>query len=163
MKHTIWSSDVGDLKDWQDFLDEYYPDADEYKQYQAVQELNNDYLDDERLNLNIPCRVLAIAELGFWNGVRTGFKFYDNISEILYTDCPEVEWYVENDEVKAVMHHHDGTNYVTYYLVDDTMDDYDDFEDEVYANYGAVDQELLEKYCDAKALADKVKAVYGWK
>ena len=162
MKHTIWTSDIGDLKNWQEFLDEYYPDADESEQYQAVTELNNDYLDDERINLNIPCRILAIAELGLWNGIHKGFKFYDNISEILYSDCEDAEWYVEDDKLKAVMHHHDGTNYISYYLVNDGVDGYDDFEDEVYATYGNVDQTLFDKYCDAKALANKVNAVYGW-
>lgn len=161
MKHTIWTSDIGELSNWQDFLDEYYPNADEYEQYLAVAELNNDYLGDERMNLNIPCRILAIAELGLWNGVHTGFRFYDNVSEILYSDCEDAEWFVEDNELKGIMHHHDGSNYVTYYLVKD-IDGFDDFEDEVYATYGDVDQELLDKYCDAKALADKVKAVYGW-
>ena len=33
--------------------------------------MNNDYFDDERINLNveIPCNVLAIADLGLWYGV----------------------------------------------------------------------------------------------
>ena len=39
-------------------------------------EINNRYLDDERVNLNIQLDqpILVIADLGLWNGRRTGYQ-----------------------------------------------------------------------------------------
>ena len=161
-KHTIWSSHIN-MDDWQDYLKEEHPTVtDEYEQYRLCAELNDCYLDDERVNLNIPCTVLGIAEIGRWNGISRGFHFFDNIKEILYTSCDDAEWYLENDVIKGVMHHHDGTNYVTYYLCDTNKDGFEDFEEEMHENCGALPQETIEKYCSTMLLAEKVKAVYGW-
>ena len=39
-------------------------------------EINNRYLDDERVNLNIQLDqpILVIADLGLWNGRRPGYQ-----------------------------------------------------------------------------------------
>ena len=64
--HLIWSNYHLDLDDWRDDLLEEYPDAGETELYQLMQERNDSYLDDERVNLNIQQSrpILVIADLG---------------------------------------------------------------------------------------------------
>lgn len=76
-KHVIWSNLNLNLEDWKDFLEEEHPDVtDEYEQYNLVSELNDEYLSDEQANCNIRIdgRIIAIANLGFWDGRRIGYK-----------------------------------------------------------------------------------------
>ena len=51
-KHIIWSSDP-DYEDWRGDLEEQYPELSEQERMELMVEQNNDYLDDERCNLNI--------------------------------------------------------------------------------------------------------------
>lgn len=120
-KVNIWSNNIN-LSDWRDFLsEENLLDSDERKQYEAVYNLNYSYLEDERDNLSHidigDYEVLAIADLGLWNGRRKAYKIFKSLSDILYSDCDYVEWFIEKNTLKAVMCHHDGTNYVEYYLI----------------------------------------------
>ena len=52
-RHIIWSNVHLDLDDWRDFLMENYPELPEDKLYEKMHELNAEYLDDERRNLDI--------------------------------------------------------------------------------------------------------------
>ena len=65
--YTIWNSEI-DLKDWEDFRKEEHPELemDSLEWYKTVSEMNNAYLDDERMNLAIETKgeILAIADLG---------------------------------------------------------------------------------------------------
>ena len=64
-KHIIWSSDP-DYEDWRGDLEEQYPELSEQERMELMVEQNNDYLDDERCNLNIQLSrpILLIADLG---------------------------------------------------------------------------------------------------
>ena len=53
-KKVIWSNYNLDYEDWKDFFDDEYPDLDEDKRIDLMYELNNEHLDDERMNLDIP-------------------------------------------------------------------------------------------------------------
>lgn len=65
IKHLIWSSDV-DYEDWRDDMESEYPDLTDEERENLAYELNNEYLDDERCNLNIPLSrpILVIGDLG---------------------------------------------------------------------------------------------------
>lgn len=69
-RHVIWSDIHLDYEDWRDNLEAEYPDMTEDERYQIMLETNRDYLDDERINLNIQLNepILVIADLGLWNG-----------------------------------------------------------------------------------------------
>ena len=62
-------------------------------------EINNDYLGDERMNLNIQLDrpILVIGDLGLWNGRRSGYKEIEsgNIRDCLYADTDYSTWYVD--------------------------------------------------------------------
>lgn len=73
-KHIIWSSDP-DYEDWRGDLEEQYPELSEQERMELMVEQNNDYLDDERCNLNIQLSrpILLIADIGRWDGRYPGY------------------------------------------------------------------------------------------
>ncbi len=120
---TIWDSQI-DLADWEDYfsdeevLEAYGRELDEWEKYRIAEELNGDYLDDERMNLNIelPEDIVVIASLGLWNGRRGAYKLLrGNISNCLYPTYDFAKFYVdEKMDLCGQESHHDGTNYYTY-------------------------------------------------
>ena len=50
-RHIIWTNDL-DYDDWKADLESEYPDLTENERYELMYEINGDYLDDERVNLN---------------------------------------------------------------------------------------------------------------
>ena len=74
--HLIWSNYHLDLDDWRTALLEDHPDAAESELYQMMYDLNNDYLADERINLNIQLDrpILVIGDIERWNGRVPGYK-----------------------------------------------------------------------------------------
>ena len=80
-------------------------------------ELNGDYLDDERHNLDIQLSrpILVVGDLWLWNGCRMGYKEIEsgNIRDCLYNerDIDYSTWYVDkNGDFRCDAIHHDGTN-----------------------------------------------------
>ena len=64
-KHIIWSNYFLDYDDWKDDLEEQYPDLSEDERISLMYEINNDYLEDERMNLNIQLdRSILVIEIG---------------------------------------------------------------------------------------------------
>ena len=180
-KHTIWSSEIN-LKDWADYIyegpmNDYIEDgkidadmsvedfmaAYEDECYRWVADLNNDYLGDERINLNVTTkgRIICIADLGLWNGRRKGYKILsNNISNCLSDSCNEVEWYVEGVDMKATAHHHDGTNYYLYRELKPGLSEAqeENFLDKIYN--GVVTKQDITRY--TKSIGHYAKEVYGW-
>ena len=120
-RHVIWSDIHLDLDDWRAFLTENYPELsnDENKLYEKMYELNAEYLDDERRNLDIQFSqpILVIGDIGRWNGRVQGYKMVNsgNIRDCLYSDTDLTEWYVDkNGDLRADAIHHDGTNHYLY-------------------------------------------------
>ena len=52
-RHLIWSNYDLDYEDWRDDLEEDHPELTEDERMALMYEINNRYLDDERVNLNI--------------------------------------------------------------------------------------------------------------
>ena len=73
-KKVIWSNYNLDYEDWKDFFDDEYPDLDEDKRIDLMYELNNEHLDDERMNLDIPVseEIIVLGDLCLWNGRKSG-------------------------------------------------------------------------------------------
>lgn len=118
-KHIIWSSDIS-LDDWQDWLNEEYPDiSDDADRYQVIGEELDAQLDDVRseLNIEIPYAIICIADLGLWNGRRNDYCFCGtNLSNVLSTGCGDYRtWYVDHlGDLRCDDVHHDGTNRYLY-------------------------------------------------
>ena len=86
-KYIIWSNRDLKLEDWKDCLEDWKPEiTDENEQWMLVNMWNDEYLEDERANLNINLHagILAIADLGLWDGRKIGYKeMGTNISNCL--------------------------------------------------------------------------------
>lgn len=63
----------------------------------------------------IPTEIIALANLGRWNGRCKGYKEYNNLQDIAYTSCDYERIYV--DRYKNLCKeetNHDGSNYIVY-------------------------------------------------
>lgn len=119
-------------------------------------------IEDERANLNILVdgRILAIADLGLWNGRRVGYKIHSRaLVDILYTDCDYVEWYSDGHNIKATMIHHDGRNHIEYRIIREERN-IEPFLEKVY-NQKEVTRAMINYY--TKSLHPYVARVYGWR
>lgn len=118
-RHIIWSNYDLDYEDWKDDLEADYPDLSEQERIALMYEINGDYLDDERMNLNLQLSapILVIGDLGLWNGRRMGYKEIasGNIRDCLYSDTDYSTWYVDRlGDLRCDAIHHDGTNHYLY-------------------------------------------------
>lgn len=120
-KHIIWSNYDLDYEDWRDNLEAEYPDLTEDERIALMYEINGDYLDDERVNLNVQLSrpILVIGDLGLWYGRRMGYKEIDsgNIRDCLYSGRDDMysTWYVDRlGDLCCDAIHHDGTNHYLY-------------------------------------------------
>ena len=118
-RHVIWSNYDLDYEDWRDDLEAEYPDLTEDQRIALMYEINGDYLDDERVNLNIQLSqpILVIGDLGLWYGRRSGYKEIEsgNIRDCLYADTDYSTWYVDKlGDLRCDAIHHDGTDHYLY-------------------------------------------------
>lgn len=173
-KHIIWSNYNLNLDDWVDEITENcfyngidYSDWDKEKFEEEMREINNEYFHDEQLNLNIPTegRIIAIADLGLWNGRRMGYKLKDekNIRACLSfdADCGYGEWWVDShNNLCSRQTHHDGTNFLLYREVkpEITSDQLDNFCWKIYE--GKATAKDITRY--TRSLGKRIKNVYGW-
>ena len=117
--HLIWSNYHLDFEDWREDLEAEYPDLSESELMEMMYERNNDYLSDERINLDIPLSqpILVIGDLGLWFGRRSGYKEIPsgNIRDCLFSDTDYTTWYVDKlGDLRCDAVHHDGTNHYLY-------------------------------------------------
>ena len=127
-RHIIWSNYDLNYDDWKYDLEEEYPDLTEEERMKLMHEINDDYLSDERINLDIQLEqpILVIADLGLWNGRRSAYKeiMSGNIRDCLYSSCDYNTWYVDKlGDLRCDAVHHDGTNHYLYRTYKDGVSD----------------------------------------
>ena len=166
-RHVVWSDVNLDIEDWRDDLKEDFPGLSEDEMIQKMYEINDTYLDDERMNLDIQLSepILAVADLGLWDGRRIGYKLIEsgNIKDCLVAgkDIVMAEWYVDKDgDLRSDQIHHDGTNHVLYrvYKESATPEQRENLEDTIY--HGRATSEDITRL--TKRLGDEIAQVYGW-
>lgn len=118
-RHIIWSNHELDYEDWKDNLEKEYPDLSDDERYSLMYEINDGYLDDERVNLDIQLDtpILMIADLGRWNGRFPGYGEIKsgNIKDCLESQMDYLTWYVDHlGDLRCDAVHHDGTNHYLY-------------------------------------------------
>lgn len=168
-KHTIWSCNIN-LDDWADYIEELKADGridEDDDGYEECADLNAEYLDDERINLNIPIDdgIIVLADLGLWDGRRYAYyehEFY-NIADCLYSLTRGIvypTWYVDRYNFKCNEMHHDGTNYYTYRKWKSGLSDTqkENFLDKVVM--GTVTNKDISRYTES--LRPYIAKVYGW-
>lgn len=161
----IWSNYALDYEDWREDLEAEYPELSEDERYYKMLEINGDYLDDERVNLNIQLSqpILVIADLGLWTGRHSGYNEIQsgNIRDCLYSQYDYTTWYVDKDgDLRCDDVHHDGTNHYLYRVYKDSAseEDREDLKNKIYM--GTATQEDIARV--TKRLGDEIGKVYGW-
>ena len=164
-RHIIWSNYDLDYEDWRDDLEAEYPELTEDERIALMYEINGDYLDDERMNLNIQLSepILVIADLGLWTGRHSGYKeiISGNIRDCLYSEYDYTTWYVDKDgDFRCDDVHHDGTNHYLYRVFKDsaTVEQREDLLDKIYR--GIATQMDIDRV--TRRLGDEIGKVYGW-
>lgn len=164
-RHAIWSNIRLDFEDWREDLKAEYPDLSEDELMEKMYEINADYLDDERMNLNIQLSqpIIVIGDIGRWNGRVSGYKMIEsgNIKDCLYSDTDYTEWYVDEEgNLRADAIHHDGTNHYLYraFTKGTTEEQIEDLTDKIYN--GEVTQADIEEVTER--LGGYIGKVYGW-
>ena len=166
-RHVIWSDIDLDIDDWRDGLKEEYPGLTEDEMYALMCEINSEYLDDERANLNIQLSqpIIAIGDLGLWYGRRSGYKMIEsgNIRDCLYSnrDIDYAEWYLdEHGDLCSEQIHHDGTNHILYRVFKEGTTDWqrENLKEKIYA--GRATRADISRL--TKRLGDEIAQVYGW-
>ena len=169
----IWSNTNLDIADWKEGYKEFLEDNeidrdpnDENDIYDWMLETNDEYLNDERMNLNVHTdgRIVAIANLGFWNGRRMGYKLLDhNVNDCLQfeKDCSYAEFYCDRYNLCSTQHHHDGSHCITYreFRPGITSDQADNFCWKLYE--GKATQKDITRY--TRSLKPYINKVYGWR
>ena len=118
--------------------------------------------DAEKCNLNkeLNGRILVIADIGLWDGRRTGYKILgNNLNEILTTGigCDEKEIYCDAYNVYAQGYHHDGRNYVEFREIREDRN----IENLTHKLYSRQPVSRREINYYTKSLRPYVKEVYG--
>lgn len=172
-KHVIWSNDYDVIeqleKDIRENPDDFvagYSDGDDGDFWAIAYQLNDDYLDDERANLNIEVgnEIIIIASLGLWDGRRMGYKelHSQNIRDCLIGTVGDyVTWYVdERGDLMCEDIHHDGTNFYTYRAWKGNMSETqrENFLDKVYR--GVATRDDINRY--TRKIGPYIADVYGW-
>lgn len=163
--HLIWSNYDLDYDDWKDDLEAEHPDLSERERIDLMYQINSDYLDDERINLNIPLSrpILVIADLGLWYGRRQGYKEIEsgNIRDCLYDDNDYVTWFVDkNGDLRCDSIHHDGTNHYLYRTYKDGVSE-EQIENLKWKLYnGQATRKDITRI--TRRLGDEIGKVYGW-
>ena len=130
-----------------------------------VQETLDMYLEDEYANLNkeLNGNILVIADLGFWDGRRSGYQIINRnnlnaIFNVLGSDYGYFKFYCDRYDVKAELHHHDGTHYLTFREIREGKD-ITNLTDKLYEQEEVTQKEIT-RY--TKSLKPYVKQIYGW-
>ena len=166
-EHTIYddlNTSIDDYEEWYAELEEErgepLTDSEKWDEYYLEQEA---WYDAEQANLNkrLSTNIIAIADLGLWNGRRQGYKILgNNLNNIFDVHEDYNAWTCDRYNVRGKLVHHDGTNYVIYRAFKEglTEEQIDRFCDALY--YGKCTPQMISRY--TRSLAPYVREIYGW-
>ena len=105
--------------------------------------------------------LIAIADVGRWNGRFSGYKEVKNLADVLYTDCDYEKLYVDsNGDLRKDESHHDGSNFILYrYWKDGLTDEQkENFLNKIYN--GECTQKDITRYTRKAGVG--IANAYGW-
>lgn len=169
-KHVIWSSYLGELENWRDAFED-GEDLSEEELYERAADLNAEYFFDETdynlRNAEVYAPILVIADLGLWNGRRSGYKemICSNVGEAVRRACDldlsSGEVYVDElGDLCITQPHHDGINYLLLreWKENATEAAKKNLRNKIY--YGTATRKDITR-C-TRRLGDRIAEVYGW-
>ena len=140
-----------------------YDNIQNYSSEEEREYVENQWFEDELDNLHgihTEGKILAIADLGLWNGRRQGYKVCStSLTSILTAGNSDyIHLYYDGFNVRKTAIHHDGTNYILFREIRPNRN-IDKFLDMIY-NEEEIDNKTLNYY--TKSLRKYVKKVYGF-
>lgn len=164
-KHIIWSDMSLDYEDWRSDLEAEYPDLSEPERVALMYEINAEYLEDERSNLNVQLStpILVCADLGLWDGRKIGYRMIGsgNLKDCLSNSCDYNEWFVDKrGDFCCTAVHHDGTNHYLYRAVKENASEaqVERLQEKLY-NGTATRADITRV---TRRLGDEIASVYGF-
>lgn len=133
--------------------------------YDECYENNNLWFSDEIENLSSVDdygELIAIADVGRWNGRASGYKKIKSLPDVLYSSCDYERVYVDsNGDLRKDESHHDGSNSILYrYFKDNlTEEQKDNFLDKIYN--GECTQKDITRYTRKAGVG--IARMFGWK
>ena len=164
-KHIIFTTDYKE-EDYKESYEEWL-EMNEYTQEdrsleEYIQDSIGVWAEDEYANLKKDCGdIICIADLGLWDGRHSAYQLskkgnLNAIFDMIHGDDYEI--FVDGNDVKAIVHHHDGTNYITFREVREGRN-IQRICDMLY-NQEEVSNRLISAY--TKPLGKLVASIYGW-
>ena len=166
-ERIVWSNDDLNIEDFKEYFEEEnLTELSDTEKFNAICDLNDEYLDDERANLNkqLPTSILVIATLGLWNGIAHGYRELNsnNLKDCLSGTCGDyVKWYVDSHKnLRCTDKHHDGTNHYLYRRWKEGLgwEAKENFLDKIYR--GVVTAADISR--NTVSIGRDVAEVYGW-
>ena len=161
---VIWENN--NYLDWEKCMLEDFPDEESREEegieisYSAYQEDCDNWLDDERANLDIEVDgyIVAFVDLGLWNGRHNGGGIVGtNVKDILHSECDYLDWYCDRYNVRCKATHHDGTNHYLY-RVAKSHEQAEHLINKI-AYHGMTEEQFRKA---TRSLRPYVAKVYGW-
>ena len=169
-RNLIYSTEIRDWdsdefrKDYQecyDLSDEEMENVTDKELIDSAYEENEIWFQDEKVNLDILLsnNIIVIANLGLWNGRKSGYKMLgNNINNVLNCACGDFyEVYCDRYNVCATDSHHDGTNYYTFREVKDGVN-IETLQNKIYN--GTFTKNDISRY--TRSIRPQVANVFGW-
>ena len=132
--------------------------------YDECYSMSETWFEDEQYELkhvDEHCGLIAIADLGRWNGRFSGYKEVKNLADVLYTECDYERVYVDsNGDLRKEESHHDGSNSILYrYWKDGLTDEQkENFMSKIYN--GECTQKDITRYTRKAGLG--IANSFGW-
>lgn len=142
---------IEDIVETCDIKREDVTDEDIYDRFMTYLEFDGEDMEDILNKIdkeNINNGLIAIADLGLWNGRKQAYRELDSLTDI--SSCMEDynTMYVERNDLKIRATHHDGTNYITIREFKDISDaQKENFLNKIY--YGKATQKDVSRYTKA--------------
>lgn len=127
---------------------------------QECAEVVDNYLSDERMNLDQSVNgiIIAFANLGLCHGRRQGYKILgSNIKDIFSVSEDDNEWYGDGYNIRGRLIHHDGTNHILYRVAKD-RDEAERIAEQIYNL--EIDEAAFRRR--TRSLYPYVASIYGW-
>ena len=169
MKKRIIYDDINiDFDEWKKELiyvreDNQMPtDVTDNEVWEFIYEMLAIHKEDEMDNLNVLTEgpIIAIADLGLWNGRVQGYRIFGSstVNDIFKVSEDYNEYYSDGRDIRATCVHHDGTNHILYRVMRKNRNP----DQLLYNLYHG--KEITRKQLNyyTKSLHPYVAKVYGW-
>ena len=116
----------------------------------------------ENLDRETECQIIAIANLGLWNGRKSYYKVMNSNLNSVLDSCggDYLKVYTDRHDVKSVAVHHDGVNYITYRMLKPNLTELqiDNFMNKLAS--GVFTKKDISRY--TTSLKSQINKIYGW-